>query len=458
MCDDGGSSLFDNVPNEMIAYTASWIIMPKEPPTDEAMRYLMRFSMTCKRMFSIITRSDFSCDIWSRVDIARFIRLEHGWDRAKPRKIASQLAVLPQIRWCERLSISYQATMPQIFALISLMPNINKLEVMLCDQELGDSELIKAVGSKLMVNSMNPNQFLKTIGSLKNLESLNIYDNRVFQIHPATLRGLALNVYTFFRKCMRAFYADPIQYCHPATLRDLTLWGINMCTFFGECMKPFESIKSLSLMSCSGISDKIQLFPSITSLVIERRSGTLSLKDSQMIWENCKLLKEVTMITMAGSWLSMRTFEKSSFTKNLTKLHLRVKDPHDHGIWEIVIRCCPNLIELYMCSPMQTPDDIRSLTELKKLQVLGVNCDPNSERLSSAFLEFGESDGIALRKFELLYSELDTTEFDLTRFMTSHRFSQLHETRTWINDDSWNLINRYHLFVVKEEEKTKFFC
>lgn len=396
----GDITNFDDVSDKIVANIASWLLaMPSnKTPNMQRVRDVIRFSVTCKKMFRIINRSECDAfDIWSTIDVAVLIREKVFFPAEKQRAMAAQMITIPQIRFFQRLSWCPSLTAAHILGLIISMPKLRVLEIQPRDPEPRDDSLRSVIPKKFLHKGMiNSRRIFTSIGSLKNLRSL-------------TLIG-------------RENKDLDLSFEFPSTLCDLCIHNTDLSRIKKKCSDArFESIRSLKFIGCTGnLIHAIVSFSAITSLSIF--GGNLIRAETQKIWETCTLLEEID-IGGDRCCFSLESFEKSPCSKNLRKLKLNIS-VSDERFWEVVSRSCSNLKELRIVRPALTSSDIRALKSLKNLHVLEIidryvsNFDGHSE----AFGELGESDGVPFTVLSL--SDIDC---DLQRLFSSRRCRQLRE-------------------------------
>lgn len=399
------TNLFDDIPDDMIAEIAQWILATRRHesfPRVIAIRDMMRFALTCQRMFRILNNS---WEVWSVIDIGAIIHERSKYVYSKELIIAAEMLSIPQIGMCRRFSLVNELPNAHILALMLSMPRIKKLEIgfgslMRCDrsifEEIRSKDIRLRLNKMLMMTKEDFRHVQDMIESLTELEYL---------------------------KYSGISYPDMSidQFLLPPSLRKIVIEFANVNNMFG---KTFEMVRSLTIENCVGdISRVIESFPMIKSLSIRAHRNPLRKEESSLIWKTCAHLEELKLSASMNSSLSMESFVRST---TLKKLNLNVSGS---GVWETVCRNCPNIVELHMGGQIQTdPTDIRALIELKQLRILEMfSRIPNDEKIVAAFSDLGNSDGVPFTKLKLKFVHVD-----IRNFFASRRCHELYKIVFWV--------------------------
>lgn len=375
---------FDEISDWLIAEIASWILAQplnyyhRRAPYMSDIKYLIRFSMTCKRVFCVINRSENAQVIWSPLDIGTLI----PWNNKdiETQTTTKLLCSLNIIRHCHVLSMIKGLTNAHILELTNLMQNIRELEIEL-----------PPVFSMIPRIDVDYRDIFRSIESLKKLRYL-------------TITGAWSCKYELV----------PMKF--PSTLCKLVLGNFDVSKLIGKSLETFESITSLTLSECSGdMCRAIASFPAITSLSMWHYDGHHTREEFQKIWKSCTRLEEINV-----SGETCHLYLEDGVLKNLKRLMLDIRET-DERLWDIVSRNCLNLVELCIRNPEPTFTDISSLKSLKKLQVLKISLFGHVHgRISTAFGELGKSDGVPFTTLVL-----EGVKSNLQEFFSSRRCSRL---------------------------------
>lgn len=396
----------DHVILDIFLYTLGDVSVP-------CVRAVVAFGGTCRRMRKLYQTRD----VWRNIDLARFL---HGKSDGL---LVSRLVQLPQVSFCEQFCTRI-CNVPSAFivCLIKSMPRLRALAV-----SLGGSEASYIAPPQCFSmpqgRQVAAGHVIEAIESLHELEELAILVESPRNLVPI---------------------------CFPPKLRKLSVVSNIASGSSGMLFEapdgPFPRIEALSISSAD-ISSAISACPGVTSLTVSstKASHPLTPNDVRSILLGCSYLRELEIRHhFPRQRLELPDLGDAPCSNLLTRVSWNSWS--DDCPAKALSMNCPSIVELVLVNPPISPKDVATLSRLKRLEVLVVNCGKSRQRksetdiddyddgggdeiqrsveFSGAFSTLGESSGALFRKLELI-----DAKFDAEPFFTARRCLALKELR-----------------------------